>query len=375
MTADQNSILDQIISTQGFTHRENFKPQAILNQILLELTEREREVVSRRFGLRGGEGETLESIGGSLQVTRERVRQIERLAVSKLKESKIVYNIIQPIRQVVVEVIEGEGGAVTEDKLLKSLGELAAGVPASILKFFLNELLGDVVAGFGGEASPFVKGWRLCSSSLEALQQLHELAQEIITTRGVLVPENELVQALLEKKPTSPLGVPINDGILLAGLLELSQSVCQNAFGEWGLTHWETVTPKRMNDKIYLVLKKHGQPLHFREIARFINEAKFDRKLAYPPTVHNELIMDQKYVLVGRGIYALREWGFEPGVVADVLVDIIKQKGQPMTREELVQAVMKQRVVKPATIHLALTNKQKFEHLPDGRYGLAGPVV
>jgi len=130
-----------------------------------------------------------------------------------------------------------------------------------------------------------------------------------------------------------------------------------------------------MNDKIYLVLKKHGKPLHFREIARLINEAKFDRKAAYPPTVHNELIMDQKYVLVGRGIYALRDWGFEPGVVAEVLVEIIKQKGQPMTRDELVQAVLKQRVVKPATIHLALTNKQKFEHLPDGRYGLAGPVV
>ena len=111
--------------------------------------------------------------------------------------------------------------------------------------------------------------------------------------------------------------------------------------------------------------------MHFREIVRLINEQSFDHKKAYAPTVHNELILDDKFVLVGRGIYALKEWGYKPGVVADVMVEILKEHGQPMQRDELVAAVLKQRLVKRGTIYLALTNKKKFARLPDGRYSLA----
>ena len=130
-----------------------------------------------------------------------------------------------------------------------------------------------------------------------------------------------------------------------------------------------------MNDKIYLVLKQAGKPLHFREITRLVNETKFDKKSAFAPTVHNELIMDDKYVLVGRGIYALREWGYQPGVVADVVVKILQGGGVPLTREQIVQAVMKVRQVKPATVHLALANKEIFESDDSGRYSLKNTTI
>ena len=115
--------------------------------------------------------------------------------------------------------------------------------------------------------------------------------------------------------------------------------------------------------------------MHFNEITQKINEIGFDHRQAYPPTVHNELILNKEYVLVGRGIYALREWGYKPGVVADVLADIIREVGQPMDREELMKRVMQQRMVKKNTVALALTNKNKFRRLPDGRYDLAEPTA
>ena len=87
--------------------------------------------------------------------------------------------------------------------------------------------------------------------------------------------------------------------------------------------------------------------------------------------MHNELILNDQYVLVGRGIYALKEWGYRPGVVANVIVDILKKENAPLAREELVEKVLKQRIVKKNTIYLALTDKSKFKRLDDGTYTLA----
>ena len=145
--------------------------------------------------------------------------------------------------------------------------------------------------------------------------------------------------------------------------------VKQDLFDNWGLVSWGTVHPKKINDKIYLVLKKAGKPLHFTEIATLINETKFDEKIAYPATVHNELILDDKYVLVGRGMYALKEWGYKPGTVASVVEDLLKENGA-MTKEEIIEKVLEKRNVKESTIYLSLMNNDKFVKGKNGRYEL-----
>jgi hypothetical protein len=372
---DQGSILDRIITAQEVSHREHFRPQAVLNELLQRLNERERQVLLRRFGLSGGEPETLDSIGKSFHVTRERIRQIEQLGVRKLKDDKQAQALLEPVRQVVVEVIETEGGIVPTERLLPALAALGE-VNGHLINFYLAEMLDDIVAPVGGDGAVLAAGWRLRTATVEALDILVNQAQDIIAGRAAPMPEESLGRALISAGLKTPLGQPLADSRVALWLLEVSLQVRRNTFGEWGLSHWETITPKRMNDKIYLVLKKFGKPLHFREITRLINEAKFDHKVAYPPTVHNELILDQRYVLVGRGIYALREWGFAPGVVADVIASILANHGSPMPREEIVSEVLKQRYVKRGTIHLALTNQQRFIRQPDGRYALAasGPT-
>ena len=110
--------------------------------------------------------------------------------------------------------------------------------------------------------------------------------------------------------------------------------------------------------------------MHFTDIAKAINETGFDHKTAYPATVHNELILDSKYVLVGRGTYALSEWGYLPGVVADVIERVMRDAGEPLTKDEIVERVLKQRVVKSSTVALALMNRKRFTKLPGSRYRL-----
>ena len=157
--------------------------------------------------------------------------------------------------------------------------------------------------------------------------------------------------------------------------LTISKDIDRNILGEWGLSRWQTVTPKRMGDKVYLVLRKASKPLHFTEIANLINQAGFDAKTAYPATIHNELILDERYVLVGRGIYALKEWGYNTGTVLDVVSQILGESKVPLTKEEIIKRVLEQRIVRKSTILLALTNRNQVTKLPDGTYATGRDVA
>ena len=98
-------------------------------------------------------------------------------------------------------------------------------------------------------------------------------------------------------------------------------------------------------------------------------EELFKRK-AHIATTHNELIKDKRFVLVGRGLYALAEWGYSAGVVKDVLRDILEKHG-PLTREEIIDKVRKERYVKDNTIIVNLQDPNLFKRLSNGAYMLA----
>jgi hypothetical protein len=162
----------------------------------------------------------------------------------------------------------------------------------------------------------------------------------------------------------------INENKAIYSILQAAGDIEQNKFGYWGLSPWREIKPKTINDKIYLTLKYHGKPLHFVEIAEKINDIGFDKKSANAATVHNELILDDKYVLVGRGLYSLKEWGYKEGTVADVIVNILKEAAGPLTRDEILEKVLEQRLVKKATIVLALMDRNKFEKVEGEKYKL-----
>jgi thioredoxin reductase len=120
-----------------------------------------------------------------------------------------------------------------------------------------------------------------------------------------------------------------------------------------------------MRDFAYLAIRRHGSPMHFTEVAKAIQEL-FDRE-AHVATCHNELIKDKRFVLVGRGLYALSEWGYAAGVVKDVIREIIKKHG-PLTKQEIVEKVLKERYVKENTISVNLQNPKFFKKNKEGKY-------
>ncbi|MFH1111900.1 MAG: sigma factor-like helix-turn-helix DNA-binding protein, partial [Patescibacteria group bacterium] len=357
MTDGQDSILDKIITTQQYSRKEQFRPREILSNILKSLTEREAQVIVRRFGLPDKEQETLESVGKSFQITRERVRQIEKLVINKINKSPKLRELLSPVSSVIVESIDSEGGAITEEHLLQLLSDAAGqDMPVHTIKFYLFELLTGVVKPVGYNDNEFRPGWLLQNTSVDLLKSLLQSAFDILEQTSKPVSDEVLAATLIRSKVVSPAGSIITDPKIVLSLLELGVLIKRNSYGEWGLSSWETISPKRMSDKIYLVLKKSGKPLHFREIAKLINEQNFDHKQAHAPTVHNELILDKRYVLVGRGIYALREWGYEPGIVLEVIIKVLQEKNIPLSRDEIVAEVLNRRLVQDGTIYLALTN-------------------
>lgn len=377
------SILDQVRKNQFRDNIAGFNPIDTLNTLFNHLNVKERDVVERRFGLSDRQRQTLEDIGQHYGITRERVRQIESLSIKKLKQLEALRSEIKDAEHVVAELLEQYGGVMEETFFLENLLNYLNTHPNSenALLFLAEYIFSDNVTKVKQDKH-FNHIWRVGSADVEPLKEVINVMVEIIEKNGEPLPLADLISQFKKTTyyqenrerilaATTFLDATEEDvDKILENYLRLSRKIRQDLFENWGLVSWGSVQPKKINDKIYIVLKKSTKPLHFVEIANRINEMKFDEKIAYPPTVHNELILDEKYVLVGRGMYALREWGYKPGNVSDVIEDILAEHG-PLTKSEVIARVLDRRNVKQSTIYLSLMNNPRIVKTTDGKYKLA----
>ncbi|MCB9802659.1 hypothetical protein H6761_01390 [Candidatus Nomurabacteria bacterium] len=363
-----SSILDQVMTAQQLSHLAEFNPSATVERILGLLSEREQEILKMRHGLAGADKKTLEDIGGQYKITRERVRQIENSALKKISKS-FDENFIKQIEDIANAILAEHGGMMSEESLIKEL-LMVPGVTdenKAAINFVLSQLLNHRFH-FVKENKHNHSFWKTPEASLDFFEEVIENLRQLILEYKEALELEKLVKNVSEADFFTS-----NDDLtekMVVNFLDITKKIKDNPYQEWGLTEWPSITPKRMNDKIYIVLKKENKPLHFTEIAEIINSKSFDKRKAYPATIHNELILDDKYVLVGRGIYALKEWGYKPGVVADVIAEILIEQDRPLSKKEIIAEVLKKRMIKETTITLALMNKDRFERDSKGRYFL-----
>ncbi len=380
----EKSILDRIIESRNIEQAAQFSPAETIAELLKELSLKEREVISRRFGLGGEPSSTLEEIGRRFQITRERIRQIQSAAVRKIRELAAAKQQLHPIAHTVTRMLHEHGGVIEDDfffrQLLAHIESADEHRPAAA--FIVSQLLPEHVERVR-PSDHLHPGWKLKLVDLEFVRQALAVFVSIIEAKNSVLRLEHLVEEFKRhpffqehQQRLIPLGsaVSVDEAEamdrILRSYLTISRRIEQNLLGEWGLSSWPTIRPRRMGDKIYLVLKQVGKPLHFTEITQQINAAKIDHKVAYPATIHNELILDDRYVLVGRGMYALKEWGYHPGTVQTVVAQVLTEAGKPLTREEIVREVLKRRFVRKSTILLALANRERFAKAGD-HYQLA----
>src|SRR3989344_992422 len=336
--------------------------QTTIIGLLEDLNPRQKNILSRRFALVGPSkgGLTLSELGEKYGVTRERIRQIEEAAFQSVRK-KIKLGMGKPVFTFVKSYMDKQGGVASEESLLKEVStEFGAELTPLQLHFLLEA---DDSYRFHSEDKDFRPFWfndqknfQLAKSLVqETYRHLKDRKDEVLRERNF-----EEVFPTIAKELNVPEAVSQN-------YLAISKKFGVNHYGDFGLFEWPEINPKTVRDRAYLVLKNLGRPLHFRDIATYIKERKFDDKNVHASTVHNELIKDNRFVLVGRGIYALAEHGYKPGTAREVIARILKSAG-PLEVPELVELVLKERLFKQNTVMLNLQNKKLFRKLSDGRY-------
>lgn len=331
----------------------------LVNSVLNSIErEREREIVSRRFGLFDRK-ETLEQIGEMLGITRERVRQLEKSVVIHLKASVEQGAIphVADFQSKVIELLEADGKIARVSELTKKLATNATREEQARVSF-LCQLCSELIVINEDDSFYNSVGIRKAHDEKEIKKSV---AQLIETIKQLGEPKDIKTIAKAAK---------IDDPKQAAALASTSKQLA-TLNGRWGLIKWPMVNPKNIRDKIYVILKENGKHMHFNEISTAIKQSDFKRKDVTTQAVHNELIKDKRFVLIGRGIYALKEWGYDTGTVADIITQVLKQAGEPLHRDEIVKRVLQSRYVKETTILLNLQGKPQFKRVAKATYALA----
>lgn len=333
--------------------------EKIVNDILTTIDrEREREIVARRYGLFDRK-ETLEQIGELLGITRERVRQLEKAVVARLKAQADAKQLphMYEVQQTLLAEIEGLGKVARVSELSNRLTKDNNRIDQARISF-LARLCPDLVVIDDNDHFHHAVGIK----SVHDEKTIKDLVTKI-TDAIKSIGEPADVTTVAERAGHS-------DENHVSALASTSKALA-SLNNRWGLMKWPMVNPKNIRDKIYVILHEAGKHMHFNEIADAIKRSDFKRKDVTTQAIHNELIKDKRFVLIGRGIYALKEWGYEKGTVADIITEVLKKAGEPLHRDEIVKQVLKSRHVKETTILLNLQGKQQFKRVAKATYALA----
>lgn len=339
----------------------NSKLKEILETLFLVLSKKEKHIIDKRYALSSDSKETLQKIGDHYTITRERVRQIENAAVKKLTRNAVNTDITE-IAKTAKEIIRDSQGLISEEKLVQNLlieinPELSRShlVLALALDSELEKIRNTV---------RFKPYWKFKKLSPTIVQDIARFYLKILNQNKKIITLPGLITKIKKQFPTK--NPPQR---LIMEVLEADKMVKITSKGI-GLVTWPEINPRTLKDKVNFVLKKSKTPLHFVEISNRIIEERFDSKTVNIQAVHNELIRNQDFVLIGRGIYALRDWGYSDGTVSDVIYNVLRKSRTPLTREKIVQEVLKQRFVKKITILLNLKNKPQFKRVGRDRYAV-----
>jgi hypothetical protein len=335
-----------------------FKPKAVSKKLLAGLNPRTRDIVINRYGLEKDDKMTLEAIGKTYDITRERVRQIENFALTTIKKSKEFKEhafIFDELKAIVKDL----GSVVSEEHLMRAISK----DPVVQNHIALYLALGSDFKKYK-EDTHFHHHWytdeKVAKTVEDALKKLYasispdELVKEEQLYENFLVHINSLVD---EYK---------NNREIINRYLALSKVIGKNQLNEWGHTASPHIRARGIKDYAFLVMRKAGKPMHFKDVALEINKT-FGKK-AHVATCHNELIKDSRFVLVGRGMYGLKEWGHTGGVVRDVIISVLKDAEAPLTKEDIVARVLDRRMVKPNTVFVNLQNNKVFKKDKEGKY-------
>ena len=305
-------------------------PEEVTKRLFSVLPKRTKDILEQRFGLgKNPERMTLEAIGRRYGITRERVRQVEADGMLRIRKSPQIQD-LKNVFAALENYFENQGKVLKEEHVLKNLAQH----PKHENHVYFLLTLHDPFVRFH-ESDEFHGRWAYGKDADERARKSLDHTVGELRKIGGPIKEERLFEVLSSSVHVST-GEAVPQ-VVLSNWLGLSKLISKNYFNEWGLIEFPEIKPRGVRDLSHMVLTKSGKQLHFSDVASGIGKLTF--KPVHTQTVHNELIKDARFVLVGRGLYALKSWGYAPGVVKDVIFDVLR-KGGPMLKEKIVAAVL-----------------------------------
>ncbi len=335
-----------------------------IQEILNSLPPRYKEILIKRFGLKEGEKrKTLEVIGQDYGITRERIRQIESSAKKIILESKELNKKLEEIVKELKKTIEYSGGLIPEKDLLNKFAKSENTKDYLHFVLQLAEPFSDIKKNDITE-----KIWYTDKNSFEAFEKSLDRLYRDLKTNEVL-SEKEIIDRFSEKLAQHTNNKKLLKNETVKKLIALSKKIRSNKLGQWGRAESRAIIAKGVKDYAYLVLSQIKKPMHFTDLTKEIN--KVFNINANVATVHNELIRDDRFILVGRGEYALKEWGkYSGGTVKEVITQLLKENKKGLSRDEIIKRVLKVKKIREQTILINLSDKA-FKKNKEGLYVLA----
>ena len=343
----ENKLKADKIRESGNTSYANLIFFDVVNNILSDLPSRSQEIVKKRFGIDGGKPQTLEKIGEDYGITRERVRQIIMDALKKISKYEENDNFKKVVEKIIFTIKENNG-IIKETEIIDKL--CAGNLKDANSLIFLSLGSSRIITI---EDDDIKKSWVVDKKTADKAKEVGLVIESILSKEHKLLTDSELIRKVMD----------IRQDLTGSEIISFAESLLnlnKNNFDKWGMADWIEINPRGTRERIYAVLKEKGKPLHFKEIAKIIDEYGLSKKKAHIQTVHNELIKNENFVLVGRGIYALKEWGYSKGTIRDVLENILAKSRKSLTKEEILKEVSRVRQVKKATVLINLSNHNLF---------------
>jgi hypothetical protein len=335
----------------------------VVDNLLNKVNSRSAEILKARFGLKKEEKKSLSMIGKKMGITRERVRQLESNALKKIKKSKKNEE-FDFVMEKVFKVMEKYEGLVLENVLAEAVFPGISQIDENKLMFILNCNSKLVYNRSTLKNKSF---WSLKDGlNKEKINEVNKFIFDYLNKKKKSIRIEEAFKVISESEFSNDFaGKNAKDKLKM--FLLVSKDLKRNLLNEWGIKNWRSVSERGNKEKAYLVLRKKKKPLHFRVITEHIN-LYWKKKKSLPQTVHNELIKDDRFVLVGRGTYGLSEWGLKGGTVKEIIVDLFKEKPNPLNIDEIVEYVFSHKEVKRTTVLVNLSNQKYFVKKDKGQY-------
>lgn len=334
------------MKTPQMTQEERSEFFNIFYDVLNHLPERSREIVAKRFGVVEEEPMTLQAIGDDYNITRERVRQIVQSGLRSVQEANVHEDYIR-VQKIIIDFVDKNYGIVLEDHLVNSLGGADHGEHGAI-RFFVEGM--PELSTVNPRKYPVRdRVVVLRNFDVDYWHEVHDATREILYSEKEVNTTRSLHEKIIQKHRDL-------DHDKFVRYITASREIGSNPFDKWGLVEWDDISPRGVREKALLIMKERNMPMHFREIAAAIDEYGLGKKgrTSHPQTVHNELIRDKNFVLVGRGVYTINTENYVGGTVKDVIENILKNSDKPLTSEEVIDRVLEMRAVKPSTVKVNL---------------------